>query len=210
MPDYEQPIEAVALDAMGVMYPVADDLRELLIPYLRTKGCTVPDEAIIDAYRACYRDGAPARQLWGRAGCDWYDGALERQFFACFELNAGVVDFLEAMRENSTPVYGLSNDVGEWAGQRRQVLGIDHYFSGWVISSEVRSPKPEPAIYQHLLEMLPCSPGACLFIDDRVPNLEAARSAGLATVLFSAEATDGIRSVPDFVSLTALVTGRAP
>ncbi len=47
------------------------------------------------------------------------------------------------MREASIPVYGLSNDVGEWAALRRELLGIDGYFAGWVISGEVKSRKPE-------------------------------------------------------------------
>jgi hypothetical protein len=39
-------VKAGALDAMGVIFPVADDLRDLLIPCLRSKGSTAPDEAI--------------------------------------------------------------------------------------------------------------------------------------------------------------------
>jgi putative hydrolase of the HAD superfamily len=193
---------------MGVIYPVADDLRDLLIPYLRSKGCTAADEAIIEAYRACYRGGAPAQSIWDVAGCDWEEGALERDFLACYVLNDGVVDFLEAMRARSIPVYGLSNDVGEWALVRRRLLGIDQYFAGWVISSEVRKPKPAPEIYQRLIDMLPCPPRACVFVDDRMPNLEAAQQLGLATALFGGEPADGVVSVHDFGALTALAIGR--
>jgi FMN phosphatase YigB (HAD superfamily) len=198
-------IEAVALDAMGVIYPVADDLRELLIPFLRSKGCTVPDEAIIQAYRACYRAGAPATTIWEASACDGDVGTLERDFLRCYQLNDGVVEFLEAMRSHSIPVYGLSNDVGEWAPVRRQLLGIDDYFAGWAISSEARSPKPQPRIYERLVEMLSCSPEACLFVDDRVENLKAGRVAGLQGAWFSADRDDGFPSVASFDELTALV-----
>jgi FMN phosphatase YigB (HAD superfamily) len=206
-PGAEQGIEAVSLDAMGVIYPVADDLRDLLIPHLRARGCTVPDEALIRAYRACYRDGAPARSIWDLAGCDWADGALERDFLACYQLNEGVIEFLEAMQAHSIPVYGLSNDVGEWATGRRKMLGIDDYFAGWVISSEVKAPKPEPRIYECLIEMLPCPPEACLFVDDRLANLEAARPAGLQAAWFGGDALAGFPSVAGFDALTALVLG---
>jgi putative hydrolase of the HAD superfamily len=198
-------IGAVALDAMGVIYSVADDLRDLLIPYLRARGCTAPDGVLIDAYRACYRDGAPSRSIWDLAGRDWADGALERDFLACYELNEGVIEFLRAMQAHSLPVYGLSNDVGEWAAGRRQMLGIDDYFAGWAISSEVRSHKPEPAIYQHLLALLPCEPGACLFVDDRLSNLEAARDAGMQATWFSSQPSEAFPSVSGFAALTALV-----
>jgi len=198
-------IEAVALDAMGVLYPVADDLRELLIPYLRSKGCTAPDEAIIEAYRACYRGGAPAETIWQASGCDWQDGALERDYLACYELSTGVVEFLEAMRARSIPVYGLSNDVGEWAPVRRRLLGIDKYFAGWVISAEVGRPKPAPEIYQRLIDLLPCPPEACLFVDDRAENLEAGKAIGLQTVLFGSQPVDGVHAVSDFGELTTHV-----
>jgi HAD superfamily hydrolase (TIGR01509 family) len=197
-----QPIEAVALDAMGVIYRVADDLRDLLIPFLRGKGCTVPDDDIIAAYRACYRDGAPARTIWERAGVA---PALEDEYLAGYELNPGVIDFLDSIRRASIPVYGLSNDLGEWAVRRRQLLGVEDYFAGWVISSEVRAVKPQQAIYQHLVDLLPCVPDRCVFVDDRQANLDGAKVVGLQGVLFSSEPSDGVSSVPDFESLGALV-----
>jgi FMN phosphatase YigB (HAD superfamily) len=168
----------------------------------------VADEVIIDAYRACYRDGLPARELWHGTGCEWRDGALETDFLACYELNPGVIDFLEGMRESGVPVFGLSNDVAEWAGKRRATLGIEGYFSGWVISGEVKAFKPQPGIYQHLLNLLPCPPGACLFVDDRAANLEAAQAAGLQSALFSATPEDGFRCVPDFAALREFVLRR--
>jgi FMN phosphatase YigB (HAD superfamily) len=108
------------------------------------------------------------------------------------------------MRRQSVPVYGLSNDVAEWARKRLATRGLDRFFAGWVFSSEVRAQKPQPLIYQRLLELLPCPPGACLFVDDRAANLDAARVAGLKTALFGGE-TAGERSIPDFASLTAYV-----
>ncbi len=122
--------KAIALDAMGVIYPVADDLRKLLIPYLRARGCELPDDALVDLFRACYRDGMPARDLWRQTGCDWADGALETDFLALYELRPGVTPFLEAMRTAGIPLYGLSNDVAEWALTRRQAFGIAGYFQG--------------------------------------------------------------------------------
>lgn len=198
---------AIALDAMGVIYPVADDLRDLLIPYLRSKGSTVPDETIIEAYRACYRRGAPARDLWALSGCDWQDGALERDFLALYTLRPGVIEFLEAMEQHEIPVFGLSNDVADWAAPRRHLLGIERYFQSWVVSGELRVVKPQPAIYQRLLEQLPCPPADCLFVDDRIDNLTAAAASGLALVWFSEEASPELPSVSSFEALTHLVTG---
>ena len=44
--------------------------------------------------------------------------------------------------------------------------------------------KPAHAIYEILLSRIPVPPERGLLVDDRVPNLDAAASVGLATVLF--------------------------
>jgi FMN phosphatase YigB (HAD superfamily) len=51
-------------------------------------------------------------------------------------------------------------------------------------SAEVRSIKPEPAIYQHCLEGLGVVPSESLFIDDREVNLAAARAMGIHGIQF--------------------------
>jgi len=193
-------LSAVALDAMGVIYPVADDLRDLLIPYVRTRGSELTDDELVELFRACYRHGMPARELWQQTGCDWEDGALETDFLALYELRPGVIEFLQAMRSAGIPVYGLSNDVAEWAIARRKSFGIDEYFEGWVISGDVKLYKPDPAIYSLLLAMLPCPPEDCLFVDDSQANVEAARTSGLQAVRFAPDA-----DVEGFAGLQTLV-----
>jgi len=45
--------------------------------------------------------------------------------------------------------------------------------------------KPEPAIYHLTLERLGTRPGESLFIDDKQPNIDAARALGMVAILFS-------------------------
>jgi beta-phosphoglucomutase-like phosphatase (HAD superfamily) len=51
--------------------------------------------------------------------------------------------------------------------------------------------------------MLPCTPEGCVFVDDRDVALEAAREAGLQTVLFGAALGDDHDAVEDFTALTS-------
>ena len=44
--------------------------------------------------------------------------------------------------------------------------------------------KPDRAIYEYAASLTGCKPGAILFIDDLVENVEGARAAGLDTVHF--------------------------
>jgi HAD superfamily hydrolase (TIGR01509 family) len=45
--------------------------------------------------------------------------------------------------------------------------------------------KPDPAIYKLALERLGTPPEETLFIDDKQPNIDAARALGLVGILFS-------------------------
>ena len=55
----------------------------------------------------------------------------------------------------------------------------------WVtLSAEVRSIKPEPAIYEHCLRGLGVSAGQSLLIDDREINVLAARSMGIHAIQY--------------------------
>jgi len=50
------------------------------------------------------------------------------------------------------------------------------------ISSHVGLTKPDPAIYQHVLY---CIGQPCLFVDDQIENVKAARAAGMYAVQFT-------------------------
>jgi HAD superfamily hydrolase (TIGR01509 family) len=52
-------------------------------------------------------------------------------------------------------------------------------------SADVRMVKPDPAIYQHTLDGLGVSAAEALFIDDREPNIAAARKLGINAIRFA-------------------------
>jgi 2-haloacid dehalogenase len=56
--------------------------------------------------------------------------------------------------------------------------------TGIVLSGEEKVCKPDPRIYQILLERYRLHPEECVFIDDRQENLDTAKQLGIETVLF--------------------------
>ena len=210
--------KAVALDMMGVVYPVGDDLRELILPFLRSEGCTLPDDHAIDAYRACsgvnvHRmktlparwHGAETAIFWTHLGYEAPHEAIEARLMRVYSLTPGALDFLELLKANGVPTFSVSNDVGPWAKVRRIALGIDEFFAGSVVSGELGVQKPEPAIYQALAKLLSCAPSDCLFVDDRAANVEGAVREGFAGALFDARGHETYDAVPDFKALTRYV-----
>lgn len=60
--------------------------------------------------------------------------------------------------------------------------GLLELFDDALISTDAAAAKPDPAIYRALLTRNDLDPDACLFVDDLIPNLEAARSLGIHTL----------------------------
>ncbi len=80
-------------------------------------------------------------------------------------------------------LYVLSNMSREFIAflRRFPVYGL---FDGEVVSCEVHTVKPEPRIYEILLERYGLDPSETLFIDDRPANIAAAEALGIRGRLF--------------------------
>jgi putative hydrolase of the HAD superfamily len=61
---------------------------------------------------------------------------------------------------------------------------IFQYFSGYILSYQVRAMKPDPAFYAAALQMAGCLPEECVFIDDLPENVAGARHAGFDGIVF--------------------------
>jgi 2-haloacid dehalogenase len=59
------------------------------------------------------------------------------------------------------------------------------WFEGIVVSGDEKLKKPDPAIYQLLLERYKLKVTDCVFIDDRADNVEAAVGLGFEGIHFS-------------------------
>lgn len=60
--------------------------------------------------------------------------------------------------------------------------GILDLFDAAVISTHVEATKPDPRMYEAVLDRLHARPEDCLFVDDRACNLEGAVAAGMRAV----------------------------
>jgi putative hydrolase of the HAD superfamily len=96
-------------------------------------------------------------------------------------------DTLELIRElhrRAVPLYCLSNMPASIYAHLRIRHTFWDVFRGIVISGEVRMVKPEPQVFAHLLERYDLKAAESIFIDDLAVNIQAARDAGLRTILF--------------------------
>ncbi len=66
-------------------------------------------------------------------------------------------------------------------------------------------PKPRVYPYRKLLELYGASPGECVLVDDRLPNVLTARDMGMKAVLVGADASiPGVAAIPDIYSVAEI------
>jgi 2-haloacid dehalogenase len=96
----------------------------------------------------------------------------------------GTVAILAELRDAGVPLYALSNWSAETFPRARERYEFLRWFDGTVISGELGVTKPDPRIYEHLLERFGLQAGQVFFTDDLVANVEAARALGIEAVVF--------------------------
>lgn len=81
-------------------------------------------------------------------------------------------------------LYGLTNWSAENIGEAFRRFDFLNELEGTVVSGIERTVKPEPEIYNILLNRYSLCAEETLFIDDKAANVEAAKALGMAGVVF--------------------------
>ena len=103
-------------------------------------------------------------------------------------------ELVQRLKSHGYSVYYLSNipqDVLELLTER----GVLTQFDGGVASCEVQVNKPDPQIYKALLKKYQLKASECVFIDDRLENVQAAFALGFAGIQMKDSVGTLIRSL---------------
>lgn len=103
---------------------------------------------------------------------------------------------VEQLKQHGYCVYYLSN-IPEDVLALLMERDFKSLFDGGVASCEVKINKPDPRIYQALLDKYQLKADECIFIDDRADNIKAASLLGLGTYQMHSVGSL-LRSLPTF------------
>jgi len=174
--------KTLVLDAMGVIYSVGDDVADLLCPFIHERNGESDNLKIELLYREASLGLLSANDFWRAVGLD---PTVEDDYLDHHRLTSGALDFLRAPPPEVSAVWCLSNDVSEWSRNLRDRFSLTEYIRGFVISGDVGARKPDAAIFHSLFANIAVAPHQAILVDDRQPNLDAARNLGMDTILFS-------------------------
>lgn len=105
---------------------------------------------------------------------------LKRAMRAAYALLPGMEDILR--EHKGRPMYALSN-YSNWYHLIEEATGLSRYIRWDFVSCETGLRKPDPEAYLHPTRALGVEPNACVFIDDRQVNVDAARAVGMQAIL---------------------------
>jgi putative hydrolase of the HAD superfamily len=116
-------------------------------------------------------------------------------YFDALEPNEPMIELMREARRSGRRMALLTNNVREWEPRWRAMLPVDDVFEIVVDSAFVGMRKPESPIYELTVEWLGdgVAPEDCLFVDDVLVNIEAAREFGMRTVHFK----DNEQAIPE-------------
>lgn len=99
---------------------------------------------------------------------------------------AGTVDILSQLKTKNIPLYAITNFSHEkWPIACDMFPYLGNSFIDTIVSGEIKMVKPNPAIYQLLLDRNQLQAEDCIFIDDTMKNVEAAIALGIDGLLFT-------------------------
>lgn len=96
-----------------------------------------------------------------------------------------MLDLVGALANRGVPLFAISNFGAEAWAQFRPTAPIFESFTDIVISGEEKLIKPDAAIYELALKRFSRRADQCLFIDDRLENIEAGEAIGIVGHHFS-------------------------
>ena len=110
-----------------------------------------------------------------------YYGRWEEMLGGVFEENVRVLKLLK----QNYPLYGLTNWSGETITTAYDKYDFFSYLDGIVVSGDEKLIKPDPKLYQILLDRYNLIASESLFIDDNIKNIAAAEKMGFQTIHFT-------------------------
>ncbi|MEA2476466.1 MAG: hypothetical protein QOC87_665 [Actinomycetota bacterium] len=121
-----------------------------------------------------------ARRLSEETGVQIDSEGIVDRLFSGMRLEESMLAALGSVREAGFKTAMLSNS---WSLDHYPREVLDPLLDVAIISAEVGMRKPDPEIYALTTSKLGVSPDRCVFVDDHPGHLEAAREAGMTTVL---------------------------
>lgn len=97
----------------------------------------------------------------------------------------GMREVISMLRDKNHEIFGLTNWSMETFPQARKRFGILQMIDRYVVSGAEKYVKPDPHLFQILLDRYNLTAEECTFVDDNPTNVAAAQKLGMQGIVFT-------------------------
>lgn len=174
-------MKAIVLDMYGVIVKqTGDDF----VPYVQQTFPDIKPEEVWEPWFKADIGELTSLEVWEAIGFKGDIEKIEKEYLDTIELNDGFVEFIEKVSK-CYKLAIISNDSSRWSKYLREKFDINKYFDVISISGDLKIQKPDNGIFEYTIKKLNVNAEECLYVDDREGNLEAAKKAGMNTVMMN-------------------------
>ena len=191
-------MKAIVLDMYGVIVKqTGDDF----VPYVQQTFPNLSAEEICTPWFKADIGEMTSLEVWKNIGYQGDLEEIEKEYLDTIELSDGFIDFIEKVKNNYKLAI-ISNDSGRWSKYLREKFDINKYFDVISISGDLKMQKPDERIFLVTIEKLGVNAEDCIYIDDRIGNINVAKKVGMKSILLNSrnESYEGV-SVNSFDEL---------
>ena len=179
-------IRAVLFDADGVIQKASDRFYPDLTGLVENDGDRFAAE-VFSAEGPCATGEGDFRQVLIEVLARWeVDLSVDEvlQIWYQIDLVDNLFELLNQIQQQDIKVALATNQQAYRMTYMGSELGYDHHFDASFYSCSVGFKKPQLEFYQHAIDRLELPAEQCLFLDDKLENVIAAREVGLQAEQF--------------------------
>jgi putative hydrolase of the HAD superfamily len=178
-------IEWIIFDVWGVIYRPRNLVKEMLIPFIKKWDPKISENQIYNLYLEASLGIVSSEEIWEVLNLKLSHPEIENLYINSHK-SILEPDFKQVAKKLRTrfKLGIISNDVKEWSLALLEKFDIKDYFNLILISGEMKIRKPDKAIFSKFIDLSNSNSENCIFIDDRLENLRAAKEFGMNCLRF--------------------------
>ncbi len=180
-------LRLLIVDVHGVIVRPSDPLEGLLLPLIVAEQPDVDADRVRELHRRLVLGRMSVEEFWAEVGLGPVAGEIETKYLSSFRLVPGLHPFLDRMATSRLPVAAVGNQPRAWGDRLRRMAALDDSIASWMVSGDVGSALPEPALFEATRRTMSVDLFDCFYLSNVPEHLDAAEKLGMATGLFVAD-----------------------
>jgi FMN phosphatase YigB (HAD superfamily) len=177
-------LRLLIVDVHGVIVRPTDPVEGLLLPLITAERPEIDPEVIRNNHRQLVLGRISPEEFWSEVGLGPMADEIETRYLSSFRLVPGLHPFLDRMATSRLPVAAVGNQPRVWGDRLRRMASLEGVVSSWMVSGDVGSTLPEPALFEATRRTMSVDLYDCFYLSNVPGHLDAAKELGLATGFF--------------------------